>query len=75
MSILDIMDELARGRRFVRAAYMAAHGANGLDSAERNAMAELLGAAENTLESVEASLEALQRPSETGQSTDAESGV
>jgi hypothetical protein len=43
--LLDVIDELNRGQHFVRAAYMAVHGANRLDSAEMNAMACILAQA------------------------------
>jgi hypothetical protein len=47
--LLDTIDELNRGRDFVKVAYMAAQG---LEPDEANAMARVLGAAEDSLESV-----------------------
>jgi hypothetical protein len=71
--LIDAIDELNRGCDFVRAAYMAAHD---LEPDEANAMARVLGAAEDSLEKVKASLEAMLRQgSETAPSTTARSDV
>jgi hypothetical protein len=53
---LDIIDELDKGLGFVRAASMALHGSS-LDLNELNALDRIIGAAEDTLESVKAMLE------------------
>jgi hypothetical protein len=53
--LLCTLDNLSRARDFIKAAYMAALGAD-LDSEERDAMTRVLAEAEEILESVKANL-------------------
>jgi len=59
--LLDVIDELNRGRNFVKAAYMAAHGCGSFDSEEQNALACILGEAEDRLEAVKTRLEEINK--------------
>jgi hypothetical protein len=56
--LIEAIDELYRGRDLVRAAYMAAQD---LEPDEANAMARALGTAEDSLEKVKLSLEAMHK--------------